>query len=111
MPQDLFSSPPGDDEEPGGFSLLPSAEEEDDPGFTGQGLYVCLPPEQLTLSGFCQGGAADTMRPGPLLGTIVDTVTGEDGSGLPGCSGDQLLGVISGARRQQARDEWIMLSA
>jgi len=41
----------------------------------------------------------------------VDTVTGEDGSGLPGCSGDQLLGVISGARRQQARDEWIMLSA
>lgn len=42
------------------------------------------------------------MRPGPLLGTIVDTVTGEDGSGLPGCSGDQLMGVISGTRRQRS---------
>ena len=111
MPQDPFSSPPGDDEEPGSFPLPPSAEEEDDPGFTGQGLYVCLPAGQLTLTGFCQGGASDTMAPGPLLATVVDTVTGEDGSGLPGCSGDQLMGVISGARRQRSRDEWLVLSA
>ena len=42
----------------------------------GQGLYVCLPPQHVTLAGFAQGGAADTMAPGPLLATIVHTVTG-----------------------------------
>jgi hypothetical protein len=36
VPQDLFSSPPGDDEEPGSFPLPPAAEEEDDPGFPGR---------------------------------------------------------------------------
>jgi hypothetical protein len=40
VPQDLFSSPPGDDEEPDSSPLPSAAEEEDDPGFTGQGLYV-----------------------------------------------------------------------
>jgi hypothetical protein len=63
VPQDLFSSPPGDDEEPGSSPPPSAAEEEGDPGFTGQGLYVCLPPEQLTLTGFAQGGQADTMTP------------------------------------------------
>ena len=53
MPQDLFSSPPGDDEEPGSSPLPPAAEEEDDPGFTGQGLYVSLPPEHLSLIEGC----------------------------------------------------------
>jgi hypothetical protein len=105
MPQDLFPDPGPDDAEVGGLPL-----DEDGPGME-QGLYMCLPAGQLTLSGFCQGGAADTMRPGPLLATIVDTVTGEEGSGLPGCSDDQLLGVISGARRQRSRDEWLVLSA
>ena len=46
-----------------------------------QGLYVCLPAEQLTLVGFAQGGEADTMAPGPLLAAVVHTVTGQDGSG------------------------------
>ena len=111
MPQDLFSNPPGDDEEPDSSALPSAAEEEDDPGFTGQGLYVCLPPEQLTLAGFAQGGQADTMTPGPLLSTVVHTVTGEDGQGLPGCSDDQLMGIISAARRQAARDEWTVMAA
>jgi len=84
---------------------------DDDDHSAEQGLFITLPAGQLTLAGFCQGGASDTMPPGPLLGTIVDTVTGEAGSGLPGCSDDQLLGIISGARRQRARDEWLMLSA
>jgi hypothetical protein len=83
VPQDLFSSPRGDDEEPDRSPLLSAAEEEDDPGFTGQGLYVCLPPEQLTLAGFVQGGQADTMTPGPLLSTVVHTVIG----GRPGPAG------------------------
>jgi len=38
--------------------------------------------QHLTLSGFCQGGAADTMAPGALLATVVEAVTGPDGAGL-----------------------------
>ena len=105
MLPDPFPEPGPDDAEADGFAL-----DEDDPG-PEQGLFITLPAGHLTLSGFCQGGASDTMRPGPLLGTIVDTVTGEDGSGLPGCSNDQLMGVISGGRRQRSRDEWLVLSA
>src|SRR5579871_6433132 len=105
MPQDLFPDPGPDDAEAGGFPL-----DEDAPG-PEQGLFITLPAGQLTLAGFCQGGVSDTMAPGPLLAAIVDTVTGEAGSGLPCCSDDQLLGVLSGARRQRSRDEWLLLSA
>ena len=106
MPQATFPDPGPDDAEPGGF---PPAD-EDAPG-PEQGLYITLRAEHLTLSGFNQGGAADTMAPGPLLATVVHTVTGEDGSGLAGCSDDQLLGIISAARRQQSRDEWTVMAA
>ena len=78
----------------------------DDPGddqTPGQGLYITLPAGQLTLTGFSQGGASDTMAPGALLATVVDTVAGPDGSGLAGCSDDQLLGIISGVWRQIGR--------
>ena len=51
------------------------------------------------------------MAPGPLLATVVHTVAGEDGSGLAGCSDDQLMGIISAARRQQSRDEWTVMAA
>src|SRR5271169_5773912 len=105
MVQDPFPDPGPDDEEPDGF---PPA--EDAPGL-GQGLYVTLPAEQLTLSGFAQGGQADTMAPGPLLAAVVDTVTGEDGAGLAGCSDDQLLGIISAARRLESRSAWTLLAA
>ena len=106
MPQDPFPLPPGDAEEPGGSSLPPEAEgtgPDDGREGMGQGLYVCLPPEQVTLAGFAQNGEADTMAPGPLLAAIVDTVTGEDGAGLAGCSDDQLVGVISAAQRIESR--------
>ena len=76
-----------------------------------QGLYVTLPAEHLTLSGFCQGGASDTMAPGPLLATVVHTVTGEDGSGLAGLSDDQLMGIISAARRMESRSAWTLMAA
>jgi hypothetical protein len=72
MPQATFPDPGPDDAEPDGF--LPAA---DGPG-PERGLYLSLPAEHLTLAGFCQGGAADTMAPGPLLATVVHTVTGQD---------------------------------
>jgi hypothetical protein len=65
MPQDLFPDPGPDDAEPEGFPL-----DEDAPG-PEQGLYITLPAEHLTLAGFGQGGASDTMAPGALLATVV----------------------------------------
>ena len=109
MPQATFPDPdpdPGsDDAEPGGFPL-----DEDGPG-PEQGLYISLPAGHLDLDGFNQGGAADTMTPGPLLATVVHTVAGPDGAGLAGCSDDQLMGIISAARRQLSRDEWTVMAA
>jgi len=88
MPQDPFPLPPGDAEEPDGLPL-PAAEGEsedweDGDGPAGQGLFVCLPPGQLTLAGFAQGGEADTMVPGPLLATVVHAVTGRTAQALRG---------------------------
>jgi hypothetical protein len=125
MLPDSFPGPPGDAEEPDGSPLTPAAEEvgledggtednwpEDDwESLPEQGLYMCLPPEQLTLAGFAQNGEADTMAPGPLLGTVVHAVTGEDGRGLAGCSDDQLVGIISAARRLEARSAWTQMAA
>src|SRR3984957_18283991 len=105
MPQALFPDPGPDDAEPDGFPP-----DGGDPG-PEQGLYLTLPAEHLTLSGFCQGSAADTMAPGPLLAAVVGTVTGEDGAGLAGCSDDQLLGVISAGRRLESRAAWTVLTA
>jgi hypothetical protein len=108
MPQHPFPDPGPDNEEPDRSPLPPAAEGD---GPAEQGLYLCRPPEQLTLAGFAQNGEADTMAPGALLATIVDTVAGPDGQGLAGCSDDQLMGIISAARRQQARDEWTSMAA
>ena len=113
MPQDPIPLPPGDADQPDG-SALPAAEgagPEDRGEGLEQGLYVTLPAEHLTLAGFCQGGASDTMTPGALLAAVVEAVTGEDGAGLAGCSADQLMGIISAARRQQSRDAWILMAA
>ena len=68
-----------------GARRLPAAD-EDAPG-PEQGLYVTLPAEQLTLTGFCQGGASDTMAPGALLATVVDTVAGDGRRGPGGLLG------------------------
>jgi hypothetical protein len=70
-----------------------------------------MPPEELSLAGFAQDGRADTMAPGPLLGTVLHTVIGEDGAGLPGLSDDQLIGVLSGGRRMEAWTAWVQLAA
>ena len=115
MPQHPFPDPGPDGEEPDSSPLPPAAEGDDREGdWDGpveQGLYVCAPAEQLTLAGFAQNGEADTMSPGPLLAMVVHTVTGEDGKGLSGCSDDQLMGIVSGARRMVARAEWTQMAA
>jgi hypothetical protein len=87
------------------------------------------PPEQLTLEGFAQHGAADTMTPGPLLAAIVDTIAGpgatgpetagpgagpdtaDTAMGLRALSDDQLIGVVSAARRLECRAAWTQLAA
>ena len=115
MPQDPFPDPGPDGEAPASSPLRPAAEDgpglDDWDGPAEQGLYVCLPAGQVTLAGFAQNGEADTMAPGPLLATIVATVAGEDGAGLGGCSDDQLVGIISAARRMAARAEWTSMAA
>jgi hypothetical protein len=105
--------PPGDGEPagsgPAGNSDAPWP--DDDHQGPEQGLFVCLPAEELSLAGFAQNGQADTMAPGPLLATVLHTVIGEDGSGLPGLSDDQLIGVLSGGRRMEAWSAWVQLAA
>jgi len=76
-----------------------------------QGLYVTLPPEELTLEGFAAGGRADTMAPGPLLAMVLGAVAGEDGAGLAGLSDDQLIGFLSGTRRMESRMAWAKMAA
>ena len=76
-----------------------------------QGLYVTLPPEELSLEGFANDGRADTMKPGPLLGVVLDAVAGEKGAGLAGLSDDQLIGFLSGSRRMASRLEWARMAA
>ncbi|HEY6309622.1 MAG TPA: hypothetical protein VIY52_02280, partial [Streptosporangiaceae bacterium] len=100
----------GPDEEPDDSSLQPSfqGEEGDLPE---QGLFVCLPAEELTLAGFAEDGRADTMPPGPLLATVVDAVTGNDARGLAALSDDQLTGIISAAQRMESRATWTRLAA
>src|SRR5580658_3579103 len=76
-----------------------------------QGLFVCLPAEELTLEGFAQNGRSDTMAPGALLATVLDAVVGEGGSGLAALADDQLIGIISAARRMESRTAWTLLAA
>src|SRR5579859_857368 len=76
-----------------------------------QGLFMCLPAEELTLAGFAQHGRADTMAPGALLATLLEAVAGEDGSGLAGLADDQLIGIISAVRRMESRAAWMLMAA
>ena len=77
----------------------------------GQGLFLCLPAETFDADQFAQCGPAADMAPGPALGTIMDLAVGEDGSGLPGLSYDQLIGMVAAARRLQSRYAWVEMAA
>ena len=71
---------------------------------------MCLPAGSLDTDQFAQCGPAADMPPDPLLATIIDAVTGEDGKGLAGCSDDQLIGVIAAVRRLESRAAWYLIS-
>jgi len=106
--------PRPDDAESGGSGpAAPSGVPEPEEDLQGpqQGLFVCLPAEELSLAGFAQNGQADTMAPGGLLATVLHTVIGEGGSGLPGLSDDQLIGVLSGGKRMESFAAWVQLAA
>jgi Domain of unknown function (DUF222) len=76
-----------------------------------QGLFVCLPAEQLDVAGFVQDGQSDTMAPGPLLATVLHALTGEDGAGLAALSDDQLMGIIAATQRLESRVAWTQMAA
>ena len=85
MSRDPFPALPGDAGEPDGWPLPVAGEDGLEDGWegpAGQGLFVTLPAEQVALPGFAQGGASDTMAPGPLLAAVLEAIAGEDGSGL-----------------------------
>jgi hypothetical protein len=101
----------GPDEEPDASSLPSEEWDGSEECLPEQGLFVCLPAEELTLEGFAEDGRADTMEPGPLLATVVGAVTGDDAQGLKGASDDQLTGILSASLRMESRDTWIRLAA
>ena len=103
MRPDPFSDPGDDGQEPD--RCLPDAEPEQ------QGLFLCLPAGALDADRFAQSGPAADMSPDPLLATIINTVTGEDGKGLAGLSDDQLIGVIAAIRRLESRAAWYLMAA
>jgi Domain of unknown function (DUF222) len=112
MPREPFPDrkPDEPDPDPPEWRRVGETEPSSDGQIPEQGLFVCLPAEELTLDGFAQGGRSDTMAPGPLLATILEAITGDDGSGLAALADDQLIGVLSGIRRMEARAVWGQLA-
>src|SRR5579862_6795674 len=113
MPREPFPDRSPDDPEPDGSGWCRAGDTGPpiDSQATEQGLFVCLPAEELTLEGFAQHGRSDTMAPGALLATMLDAIVGDGGSGLAGLGDDQLIGIISAARRMESRTAWTLMAA
>jgi hypothetical protein len=113
MPREPFPDRRPDDPEPdgSGWRRVGDTGPQSDSQAAEQGLFVCLPAEELTLAGFAQNGRSDTMAPGALLATVLDAVVGEGGSGLAALDDDQLIGIISAARRMESRTAWTFMAA
>ena len=60
---------------------------------------------------FTPGGTADLMGPGPVLAALVHAAVGRDGVALADLPDDELLRVISAARRMESRAVWTHLAA
>ena len=126
MPRDPFPDLEGDGQEPDGWPAddwdleaalaariaeVDAGQYEVPPEGAVQGLFICLPAEDTDVAGFAQDGAMETTLPGPLLAAAVHAITGEDGQGLAALSDNQLIGVISAARRMEARTAWTQMAA
>jgi Domain of unknown function (DUF222) len=105
MHQDPFPSP--DDGEEPDDSVPP--EDEDGPGQ--QGLFLSLPAGHFDPDQFAHDGPAKDMEPGALMATIMDAISGEGGSGFPGLSEDQLVGIINAGRRMESWSAWFTMAA
>ncbi len=76
-----------------------------------QGLFLNVPAGSFDTDHFAQSGPAEDMPPDPLLATVIDTIASPGGSGLPGLSDDQLVGVLAATRRLESRAAWYVLTA
>ena len=65
----------GPDEEPDDSSLQPSFQDEEG-NLPEQGLFVCLPAEELTLAGFAEDGRAHTLHHAHHLLALAPHLTG-----------------------------------
>ncbi len=69
-------------------------------------LAAMAGPDGLGGEGFAQDKTADALRPGPLLAALAENAA----AGMPGLSDDELLGLVSAARRLQNRAEYLELA-
>jgi hypothetical protein len=76
-----------------------------------QGLFVCLPAENMELSRFGGDDQGPPMAPGPLLAMMAAAVSGGDGAGLAQVPEEVLFSVISGGRRMASWATWLEFSA
>ncbi len=75
-----------------------------------QGLFLNVPAGSFDADRFAQSGPAEDMPPDPLLATVIDGIASPGGSGLPGLSDDQLVGVLAATRRLESRAAWYVLT-
>src|ERR1035438_10143008 len=118
MTEGAFPHRGQDGEEPEGSGPLPAdgnGPESGAPGpgaevspeGAGQGLFVCLPAEQMELRGFAGDGQAPPMTPGPLLAGLAHAVVEGDGTGLAMAPDDYLFAIMSGGRRMASWGTWL----
>jgi hypothetical protein len=100
-PDDGWDEPHPDEDEP----------PLDDPEAPQQGLFVCLPAENMELARFGGDDQGPPMAPGPLLAMVAAAVAGGDGAGLARVPEDMLLAMISGGRRMSSWATWLEFSA
>jgi hypothetical protein len=78
VPAEPFPPAGQDGQEPGDGRDEPAPDEQEQQ----QGLFVCLPAENMELSRFGGDDQTPPMAPGPLLAMVAAAVSGGDGSGL-----------------------------
>jgi hypothetical protein len=86
----------------------PPPEEPEEPE---QGLFVCLPAENMELSRFGGDDEHPPMAPGPLLAMVAAAVAGGDGAGLARVPEEMLFAMICGGRRMSSWGTWLEFSA